>query len=234
MHATTARNLLLSSLSSIARELITARCTAVALPIRTSLSQAGREPTYAFFMTSGIASVVVGMRDGGAAEVGMMGRKGVAGALHLLGPTLPTTDCFMQLEGTALRIPLPDLRRLFETSGEIRLALLHRVQIDAMMLAQVASCHRLHEAEERLARWLLTARDLTDTDTLDFTQEFLAEMLGSRRATVTMVAGAMQRSGLIEYRRGRVHILDRAQLEAAACDCYGAIRQLNNGFPSSA
>ena len=227
-----AQSHLLSSLSVECRNLLTSCSTAVSLPIKTVLYESSVAPTHAFFMTSGIASVVTAMVDGGEVEVGMIGREGVVGSLHLLGPALAPTECFMQLEGTALRIPFADLQRIFETSPEIRSAILHRVQIDTMVLSQVAACHRLHEAEERLTRWLLMARDRTDSNTLDFTQEFLAEMLGARRATVTMVAGAMQRAGLIDYQRGRVHIVDRAHLEAAACDCYRIIKQLN-GLPQA-
>ena len=90
----------------------------------------------------------------------------------------------------------------------------------------MAGCHRLHEAEERLARWLLMAQDRTQSDVLNLTQEFLAMMLGARRTTVTMIAGAMQRSGLIEYYRGQVKIPDRENLEAAACDCYPIMKDL--------
>jgi CRP-like cAMP-binding protein len=100
------------------------------------------------------------------------------------------------------------------------------LQEQVSTLSQIAGCHRLHEAEPRLARWLLMAQDRTQSEVLHFTQEFLAEMLGSQRTTVTVIAGDLQRSGLIEYSRGKVRILNRAGLEAAACDCYGVIREL--------
>jgi CRP-like cAMP-binding protein len=90
------------------------------------------------------------------------------------------------------------------------------------------ACNRLHEVEARLARWLLMLQDRVQDDALLITQEFLAEMLGSRRTTVTMAAGVLQRIGLIEYQRGRVHILDRERLESAACECYPVIRKLSN------
>ena len=95
---------------------------------------------------------------------------------------------------------------------------------------QIAGCNRLHEAEERLARWLLMAQDRTQSDVLNFTQEFLAMMLGARRTTVTLIAGALQKAGLIEYQRGHVKILDRVNLEAAACDCYRIIRDLHTNL----
>ena len=224
----TARNFFLTDLSPAAHDQITARCTAVGLPVRTPLYEPNRAPMHAFFLTSGIASIVTSMPDGASAEVSMIGRDGVVGGLHLLGPALPAGSCFMQLQGSGLRMLMTDLRHLYQSSDEIRTAILCRVQVDAMVLMQIAGCHRLHEAEGRLARWLLMARDRVDSDVLDFTQEFLADMLGARRATVTMVAGAMQRSGLIEYQRGRVRIVDRDHLEAAACGCYRIVRSLND------
>jgi CRP-like cAMP-binding protein len=132
----------------------------------------------------------------------------------------------MQMQGAGLKISLSDLRAAFESSEEIRDRVLEAVQEQALTIGQIAACNRLHEAEERLARWLLMARDRTQSDVLDITQEFLAVMLGARRTTVTMVAGALQRSGLIEYRRGRVKILDSENLEAAACECYKVTKHL--------
>jgi CRP-like cAMP-binding protein len=218
-------NLFLSSLSPAAREFLLSSATALSLPLRTSLYNAGDVPAYAYFMTSGLASVVTAMADGGTAEVGLIGREGMVGSFQLLGPAPVSTDCFVQLEGTALRIPFPKLQKAFRSSEEIRDRVLEFVQEQAITLSQLAGCHRLHEAEERLARWLLMAQDRTQSDVLNFTQEFLAMMLGARRTTVSMVAGALQRSGLIEYQRGRVKILSRENLEDAACDCYRITKQ---------
>ncbi len=220
-------NRFLSSLSPQSRAWLTERSTAVPLPVRTILYRSQQPLTHAYFPTSGIASVVTAMPDGGIAEVGLIGREGVVGAVHLLGPARVSTDCFMQLEGAALRIRLADLQQAFEERGDVRARLLEFVQEHTLAVSQTAGCNRLHEAEERLARWLLTAADRTGEDVLPLTQEFLAEMLGARRTTVTVVAGTLQRSGLIEYQRGRVRILSREDLETAACDCYPITRQLH-------
>jgi CRP-like cAMP-binding protein len=130
------------------------------------------------------------------------------------------------LEGSALRIPLSELRKAFRSSEEIRDRILEFVQEHALGLGQIAGCHRLHGAEERLARWLLMAQDRVQSDYLYFTQEFLAMMLGARRTTVTVVAGTLQESGLIEYRRGHVKILNRENLVSAACECYQVVSAL--------
>jgi len=222
----TSKNLFLSSLSSSAFDRLISASTEVELPLKTPLYEAEATPTHAYFITSGIASIVTAMPDGGTAEVGLIGHEGLVGSFHLLGPAQVTTDCFIQLEATALRIPLRHLQEAFRSSEEIRDRVLEFVQIQALSLGQLAGCHRLHEAEERLARWLLMAQDRVRSDELNFTQEFLAMMLGSRRTTVTVVAGDLQDKGLIDYRRGRVRILNRKALEAVACDCYPIIKRL--------
>ncbi|WP_158912057.1 Crp/Fnr family transcriptional regulator [Granulicella sp. L56] len=219
-------NLFINSLSSNSRESLLKRCVEVDLPLRKSLYEAETTPNYAYFITSGIASVVTAMQDGGTAEVGLIGREGIVGSFHLLGPAKVSTTCFIQLTATALRMPFTDLLQSFRSNEEIRDRILEFVQEQAVSLSQLAGCHRLHEAEERLSRWLLMAQDRTQSDILEFTQEFLAMMLGAKRTTVTVVAGALQRRGLIEYQRGRVRIINRENLEAAACDCYKITKNL--------
>lgn len=220
------KNLFLSSLSPASRQMLVSRSKPVVLRAKMRLFRPEHRPTYAYFVTSGIASIVSEMSDGSTAEVGMIGRDGVVGALHLLGPLPSPTYCFAQMESTALRIRLTDLAATFQESAEIRVAVLKLVQKDAMVLSQVAGCNRLHSAEERLARWLLIAQDYVQSDDLKFTQALLANMLGARRATVTEIAGSLQRAGLIKYHRGQVTILDRNRLEKSTCDCYRVIKEL--------
>jgi CRP-like cAMP-binding protein len=204
----------------------------VDLPLKKPLYEAGETPKYAYFMTSGIASVVTCMQDGDTAEVGLIGREGLVGSFHLLGPAPVSTNSMVQLTGTALRMPFAELLAAFRSNEEVRDRILEFVQDQAVSVSQLAGCNRLHENEERLARWLLMAQDRTQSDVLFFTQEFLAMMIGARRTTVTVIAGALQRSGLIEYERGRVKILDRTNLEAAACDCYQITKSLYAGLYS--
>lgn len=217
-------NRLLDALSPDVRQTVVAMCRPMELPLRTLLHDQSEMPAYAYFMSSGIASVVVSMPEGGSAEVGLIGREGVVGATHILGPTPAPASCFMQMAGQALRIKLEDLRSLFLKEGELRRRVLEFVQQQTVTLEQIAACNKLHEAEARLARWLLMSRDRSDHDTMTMTQEFIADMLGTRRTTVTLVAGSLQRRGLIDYRRGKVTMTDRAGLEAAACDCYKVIK----------
>ena len=214
------QNLMLSSLSAEARDMLISRCVSVTLPVRTPLFDSEQVPSHAYFMTSGIASIVISMSDGSTAEVAVVGNEGLIGTIHLLGPAKVSTNSFIQMDGSALKIPLPELKRAFLSSEEIRTRILEFHQEQSLTVSQIAGCNRLHEAEERLARWLLMVQDRTKSDMLSFTQEFLGMMLGARRTTVTLIAGALQRAGLIEYSRGRVKIINRQGLVDAACDCY--------------
>lgn len=223
-------NFLLRCLRTEDRALILEKSSRIALPLRTRLYEAKETPKHAYFMTSGVASVVTTMPDGATAEVNFTGREGVVGALHLMGPAEILTNCFVQMAGSAMRIPTSDLRRIFASSERIRYRILEFLQQDAAVVGQIAGCNRLHDSQERLARWLLMASDRMQSDEFDITQEFLAETLGSRRTTVTMVAASLQRGGLIEYRRGRMKILDRKGLEKTACACYTMIKDLYEGL----
>jgi len=219
-------NRLLESLSQEASNFLMSRSTPVDLPVRTRLFEAEQTPSHAFFLTSGMASIVTTMEDGGTAEVGVVGVEGLIGGVHLMGPAKVSTNSFMQLSGAGLKIPFPELKKAFMESEEIRSRILEFNQEQSLTVSQIAGCNRLHEAEERLARWMLMANDRTQMNPLNFTQEFLGMMLGARRTTVTLVAGILQKAGLIEFTRGRVMIVDREKLTAAACDCYPIARDL--------
>jgi CRP-like cAMP-binding protein len=148
---------------------------------------------------------MVTMAEGGSAEVGLTGHEGLVGAMQLFGRTpAPSQSCIL-MEGSALRIRLDDLRPIFLGSQELRCRILEFVQQQHVALVQVAACNKLHEAEQRLARWLLMCRDRSELDTMTLTQEFMADM---------------QERGMISYRRGKVTILSVEELEKAACNCY--------------
>ena len=221
------RNRLLNALSPSSRDRLLSHAVLVQLPIKQSLYGAEETPQHVYFIESGMNSVVTTMSDGDTAEVGIIGNEGAVGCLHLLGPGKVASNSFVQLEGSAYRVPFSTVRNEYRNSEETRDRILEFVQQQAICTAQIAACNRLHEAEERLARWLLMAQDCTQSDMLQFTQEFLGMMLGSRRTTVTLVAGVLHRAGLIDYQRGRVKVRDREHLESAACDCYGTLKQLN-------
>jgi CRP-like cAMP-binding protein len=228
-----ALNLLLESLPVAYRNSLLARLKPVSLPVRTVLYEPDEAPRYAHFVTSGIASIVSAMSTGASAEVGIWGSEGLVESFHLLGKAKIPTRCFIQMEATALRMPFKELQKEFQENDDLRDAVLQCVQSQGFILGQLAACNRLHEAEERLARWLLMVRDRVDSETYFLTQEFLGNMLGARRTTVTAAAGALQRKGLIKYTRGRIHITDSAGLESAACECYKTVRSLYLNFYSA-
>jgi CRP-like cAMP-binding protein len=174
------------------------------------------------------------MSDGASAEVGVWGREGLVESFHLLGKAKIPTRCFIQMEATALRLPYKELQAEFLEKPELRQTVLQCVQSQGFILGQLAACNRLHEAEERLARWLLMVRDRVDSETYFLTQEFLANMLGARRTTVTAAAGALQRKGFIKYSRGRISIVDSGGLENAACECYRTVQNLYLNFYNTA
>jgi CRP-like cAMP-binding protein len=213
-------NLFLSGLSPECLNALLEHCTEVDLPVHTILYEAERPPRYAYFLTSGLASVVTSMSNGGSVEVGFIGLEGIVGSLQLLGSAPLYSKCEMQLAGKGMQISLTALQQAFDSSDEIRKRILEFVQEQSIMLAQIAGCNRLHSAEERLVRWLLMAQDRTHSDVLRFTHEHLAELIGTRRTTVTVLAGGIQAKGFISYSRGKVCILNRVGLEAIACSCY--------------
>ena len=204
--------------------------TKVNVPVRTSLYEPGDVPKFAHFLTSGIASVVTTMANRATAEVGTLGREGIPQALHLLGGLEVPSRCFMQIGGTSLRMEFGVLQRFFESDEALRRIFLAYAQYQSLMLTQVAGCNRLHDATGRLARWLLMIQDRTGNALLKLTQEFLSEMIGSQRTTVSEIAGCLQERGLIEHARGSIKIVDRIGLENASCECYSVTRKLLVGI----
>ena len=223
---------MLDALSQSSRDSLLAVSQHLELPIRTSLQSQEEVPRYAYFITSGVASVVVTLAEGGTAETALIGREGFTGSTSLLGSLLPPTECFMQVTGGAYRLPMKTLKESFLHSEEIRTRVLEFVQQQSMTTSQLAGCNKLHDAEARLARWLLMVQDRTQASSFMLTQEFLSEMLGTRRTTVALVAGTLRRGAFIEYSRGKVTIKSCDDLQTVACDCYGVtLRLLNDLYP---
>jgi CRP-like cAMP-binding protein len=225
-------NLLIASLPPAYRQSLLSRLKPVALSLKELLYENDTPPKFGHFITSGIASVVSSMANGATAEVGIWGKEGLVQSFHLLGNAKVPNRCFMQVTGTALQIPFKDIQKEFQDVPEFRDCVLQCVQSHGFILSQLAACNRLHEAEERLARWLLMVRDRMESETFYITQDILATMLGARRTTVTAAASTLQRKGFIKYSRGRIQIVDPTSLEGAACECYPTIRSLYMNFYS--
>jgi CRP-like cAMP-binding protein len=219
-------NMLLDSLPPASREALQPYLEPVVLPAGTALFDPGVPPRYVHFLSSGMASVVTSMQGGDSIEVGLVGSKGLAEGLHLLGPLVGPRRCFMQVSGEGLRMRFRRFEEEFHRDPVLHGLVLQFVQYSNLVLAQIAACNRLHEVEPRLARWLLMVEDNVGNLDFDLTQEFLAEMLGTRRPTVTIMAGGLQRKGLIAYGRKRIRILDRQGLTKVACECYPVTQKL--------
>jgi CRP-like cAMP-binding protein len=190
------------------------------LRISDLLNEIGQPIKYAYFMNSGLASILTVMADGKSVEVGLAGKEGFVGIPLLAGFASSPTRVIIQIEGSAFRMRATRLIDLLRTCPKFERRLQQFSQIVTLQATQVAACNRLHEVDERLARWLLMSQDRIGSPLVPLTQEFLAHMLGTRRSSVTVAAGTLQKAGLITYARGHVNIVNRDGLEDAACECY--------------
>jgi len=194
------------------------------------LHEAGEKIEFAYFLNQGLASLVVLTSDGRSAEVAIVGHEGVVGTPLAVGLHRGPYRAIMEIPCTAMRIKSGVLELRWAETPELRLLLNRYVLVQGLQIAQIAACNRLHEIEQRLARWLLMCQDRVDSELLPVTHEFLAQMLGTGRPSVSLAAGMLQRAGTIENLRGTVKILNRKELEAAACECYKVIRHFNRSL----
>jgi CRP-like cAMP-binding protein len=195
------------------------------LPVRLILSKPGASVDYVHFPQSGMVSLVHTLSDGAQIEVGVIGREGFVGIPVLLGADTSPIEAMVQMPGTALRIQVSAFREQVLQNGSFSGLLYRYAQALHIQVAQTAACNGRHVLQERLARWLLTARDRAESDELPLSHEFLAIMLGTRRVGVTLALGAFRTAGIISNRHGRVTIIDRANLEDAACECYQSVKR---------
>lgn len=216
------KNRILAALPKAELNRLTPYLTPVTLKTRTQLLNGKAE--HAYFMEEGLASVVLTLADGGTVEVGVIGIDGVVGVPILLGGATIPGETFIQVAGSGYRIDAQRLKDEFERSGQLRSILQKYMVAHIVQSAQGAACNRLHSISERLTRWILTCHDRIQADRMPLTQEFLGQMLGAPRTTVTLAAGLLHHAGLIEYARGHVTIKDRPGLENVACECYATVR----------
>ncbi len=202
----------------------------IPLPRYKVLYEQGQKIEHAYFLNTGMISLVVIADDGRSVEVGISGREGVVGLPVAFGYDDAPTRAIVQMPGNGLRIASATLHDNFPNLPSLRRMTERYVLTQQMQVAQTAACNRLHDMEQRLARWLLMCQDTTDSGSLPLTHEFLAQMLGTGRPTVTLAAGVLERAGLIENTRGSVKILNRKRLEDAACECYQAIQSYRSGL----
>jgi CRP-like cAMP-binding protein len=191
------------------------------------LQEAGEPVDQIYFPQTGMISFVVITQDGAAIEAATVGREGSVGIHSAFGRRISFTRAVAQISSKCSYLPAERFRKAVENDGTVRELIERYTELMLAESQQIAICNAKHHAEERLCRWLLQTRDRIEGDILPLTQEFLSEMLGVRRTTVTLVARALQSAGLIKYRRGIIHIQDVEGLKQGACECYAAIAQHN-------
>ncbi|MEL6499907.1 MAG: Crp/Fnr family transcriptional regulator [Cyanobacteria bacterium J06631_6] len=177
-----------------------------------------------YFPQRAMISLVSIMMDGSTTEIGLIGNEGMIGLPAILGGNSTTSRTIVQVSGTALEISAEIVKQEFQRGERLHQLLLLYTQALLTQVSQSAACNRQHNIEERLARWLLSVQDCILQDELPLTQEFIANMLGTRRSGVTVAAGILQQAGIIRYSRGRITILDQEALEATACECYQLVQ----------
>jgi CRP-like cAMP-binding protein len=214
-------NRLLTLLRPEDRERLRGYLEPVVLEYRRPLYNANQPIEFVHFIESGVGSLVLTMANDDAAEVGTIGNEGFVGLPVLLGGDMGPTSVYVQVPGTGLRIRAETFREELERSGPMRGTMLRYAHAFFNQVALSAACAALHSLEQRCCRWLLMTHDRMQSDGFLLTQEFLAMMLGVRRAGVTVAAAGLKRAGLIRYNRGNVTIIDRDGLEQRSCECYG-------------
>lgn len=226
-------NLLLKLVPPAEYDRLNSALELIDMPLQQVFVEPDQEPRFVYFPQKGMLSVVTVLRDGNTVEAATVGREGFAGLPIFLGGNSNAHRLVVQLRGSAKRVDaktflqlLPELPTLDSILKRYTLARLRQV-------TQTAACNTLHTVDKRCSRWLLMCHDRAGEDEFLLTQEFLSQMLGVRRAGVTIAAGALQKQSLIRYTRGRIRILDRAGLEKSACECYAAIRKSENDLIAS-
>jgi CRP-like cAMP-binding protein len=222
-HTASAANHLLASLPDVERDALMAHMRPTHLTVKTVLFDPGQTISHVYFPIDGVISLVTPLADGNIVEVATIGNEGIVGVPLVAGGSL-AVRAISQVGGRTLRMDAGTFVAELERLSAFRRLAQRYVQALFGQISQAAACNRLHSNEERLSRWLLMSHDRVGTDAFPITHEFLGQMLGSRRATVTLSAGLLQAAGLIRYHRGRVTIVDREGLEGVSCECYAIIK----------
>lgn len=220
-----ARNELIQRLPRAGRARLLEQCVEVELTMGQVVAEPGQRIRHVYFPIASFISLIAASEGNGGVEVGMSGREGMLGAELVLGGRSSIFHAVVQGPGSAWRIGADGFRRELDGSEDLQRVLRRYLQLHIAQMATAVVCQRFHALGPRLARWLLMTQDRVDATEFAITHEFMAYMLGVRRAGVTVAAGELQRLGLIDYRRGKCTVVDRDGLEAAACSCYASDRK---------
>ena len=221
-------NDILAALSEKEYERFTSCLEPVQLSLDEILIESNQEVTALYFPTEGMVSLISIMLDGSTTEIGLIGTEGMVGTMPFLGAGKSNSQSIVQAAGWAMKIELKNLKREYNQSKKVRQLILSYALELYNQVSQCAACNNHHTVKQRTARWLLMLDDRSEQGALLMTQQLLSKMLGVRRTGVTQIAKDIQRQGIIDYRRGKIEILDRQRLEEIACECYKIIT--NNSY----
>lgn len=217
-------NLLLAALPSEDFQRLLPQLQPVSLTLRQIIHIPGVPIEYVYFPYQALISVVTILGDGSTIENNLVGKEGMVGIQSFLGNDAMPFQAIVQIEDGGVRLPVAAFKAELSRKGALHDLLLRYMRFLFIETTQGAACHSTHPVQERLARWLLNVSDRLHSNELPLTQEIIAQMLGTRRAGVTVAAGVLQQAGMIRYRRGNITILDRESLEATTCECYQVIK----------
>jgi len=228
------KNRLLLAIPEAEFDLMRPHLQPVSLHQRFILHETGEKVLFAYFLNEGLSSSIILMNDGRSVEISVTGREGLVGTPLTVGLTRGPYRAIMQIAGSALKIEPEALQAVLAEAPELSWLLRRYVLLNGLQIAQIAACNRLHGLEERLARWLLMCQDRVDLPVLPITHEFLSQMLGTGRPSVSLAAGILEQAGLIENLRGNVRITNREGLEKFSCECYAVIQRISARAGASA
>jgi CRP-like cAMP-binding protein len=221
-------NFVLASLSAADIGVLQPHLRFVELPQETVLFEAGDTISQVVFPHAGIVSLVVDLSSGEMIEAAMIGREGLVGGLSALDTQISVSRAVVQVAGAASTLDVEHVRQRAERSVDFRTMLVRHEQVLLAQSQQSAACNAVHTLEARLSRWLLRCRDLLGSEDIALTQEFLAQMLGVRRTSVSIVANTLQQAGFIKYRRGHIRVLSLEGLRESACECYETVKLVSD------
>lgn len=209
-------------------ELMRPDLTYIDLQHHLSLHEPTQKVEFVYFPNRGMVSQVVVTKDGRTVEVGVVGSEGYVGAGLAIGLSRSSVREIVQIAGDGFKMMGNALERILRSAPQLQIILNRHSGLQGMQVAQTAACNRLHDIQQRLARWLLMTQDRVSLSVLPITHDFIATMMGTDRSTVSLAASVLQKNGIIEYLRGAVKIVNRRKLEKSACECYGVIQQFED------
>ena len=222
------RNKVLLATPDSEYELMRADLRYIDLPHHLSLHEPAQKIEYVYFLNRGMVSQVVVTKDGRTVEVGVVGNEGYVGAGLAAGLSRSSVREVIQIAGDGFRMIGSALERILRSAPQLQVILSRHTGLQAMQVAQTAACNRLHDIQQRLARWLLMTQDRVNLGVLPITHDFIATMMGTDRSTVSLAASVLQKKGIIEYARGAVKVVNRRKLKNSACECYDVIQQFED------